>query len=440
MDVSNELTGEIRSITATDNTVLIATATEAHLYDVETGEYLRSFYFENSELKGAVGSYGKYYFATSGNSYSVASKNGEDWIHSAPVSKTGSAPTFLTADIYGDLYVARANEVYKFTQDDYTNREKSGERICTLPQDTKKIAVDYAGNVYALTDNEIVKIEKTQTQTHIPLTKNLVYSKTAPELISFVFGVEENETYLLYDGNYLVKTPDLQLPTVKTIAVENADEQIFDAESATFTVVETKPNSLLVAFDFTALKGAGYFPYQSLTRSENARKALKIGETDEYNVLAEFNETAKDYAVYLVKKSYCVSLDESEYLTRYDEEKYGYLTNAVHAYKFPYLTDLLTIDRLEKNAKIKLLGEIKDLDYDYYHIEYETENGVKTGYVPKPYVTDFDGSIPSAEEHLLDDEPTNTDSIWRLAYLICGLGAICVLTDYLILRKKPKDE
>lgn len=441
IDVSVQVTEEIRSITATGETVLVATKSNAHLYDLASKEYIRSFDFGDAELKGAVGSYGKYYFAMSNNGYSVATETDGVWTISNPVSKNGSAPTFLAVDVYGDLYVARANEVYKFSETEYTNRESVGERLCTLPQNTKKMAVDYAGNVYALTENEIVKIENGSWMEHrISLAKSIVYTKDAPTLTAFAFGVEENVTYLLYDGNYVIKTADLALPTVKTIGVENADEEIFSDESAVFTVVQTKANTLLVKFDFNSLKDAEYFPYQGLTRSVLPKKALKIGETAEYAVLAEYNAERLNYDTYLVKKKYCVSLDESEYLTRYDEPKYGYLTNGVYAYKFPYLTELLTLDRFEKNAKIELLGEVKELDYDYYHVSYETENGVKTGYIPKPYVTDFDGSIPSTEEHVLGNTPSNVDSIWRLAYLICGLGAICILTDYLILRKKHKDD
>jgi hypothetical protein len=63
------------------------------------------------------------------------------------------------------------------------------------------------------------------------------------------------------------------------------------------------------------------------------------------------------------------------------------------------------------------------------------ENGKLIGYLPQAFVTEFDGSTPETEKHALDSAPADTDMIWRLAYLICGFLAICILSDYLILRK-----
>jgi hypothetical protein len=95
----------------------------------------------------------------------------------------------------------------------------------------------------------------------------------------------------------------------------------------------------------------------------------------------------------------------------------------------------MTVQELAKNQKIKLLGEITQLDNDYYLVECETENGKLIGYLPQAFVTEFDGSTPETEKHALDSAPADTDMIWRLAYLICGFLAICILSDYLILRK-----
>jgi hypothetical protein len=60
-----------------------------------------------------------------------------------------------------------------------------------------------------------------------------VYSSTAT-VQSFAFGIEDNVTYLLYQENYLATTDLLNLPTVKNIAVDGADEGVFAKESAVF--------------------------------------------------------------------------------------------------------------------------------------------------------------------------------------------------------------
>ena len=130
----------------------------------------------------------------------------------------------------------------------------------------------------------------------------------------------------------------------------------------------------------------------------------------------------------------------TKFETQGENVRYGYLTNSVHVYKFPYLTSLLTIDELPKNEKIQLLGEITKLDNDYYHVAYKTENGEqKTGYVPKSYVTDFDGSTPDKQTGEITGNPATTDHIWRLAFILCGFAVIGILADCLILRKGKQE-
>ncbi len=436
---------QAQTLAATENTVLIAVERAAYLYDLTSGEFLQKFDFGENKLTGAVGVYGKYYFVTHSNGYYVAERKATDdekeiWTLSAPVTKSGSSPTHLAADVYGDLYVVRGGNAYKYGETAFLDKDDSGKQLGAISTHTKKIAVDYGGNLYALADGDLTCYyadDWSSRQMQLPLTS--VYSKTQSQITSFTFGVEEQATYVLYNGNYVLNAP-LDLPTVKTILVQDLDEKVFSAESAQFSVVQTQEKSLLVEIDFETLNGSEHFPYLGLTRSENSRTTLKIGELSPYNLLAEYDENLRQYHVYLVKKDFCAEMDESEYFTTYEEEKYGYLTNEVHTYKFPYLTSLLTIDGLDKNAKIQLLGEVTKLDHDYYRVSYQTETGEKTGYIPKGYITDFDGSTPETEKHLLDDGEADVDMIWRLAYIICGFAAICILTDYLILRKKDKKE
>ena len=96
---------------------------------------------------------------------------------------------------------------------------------------------------------------------------------------------------------------------------------------------------------------------------------------------------------------------------------------------------------MEKNQTVRLIGEINQLDYDYYKIEVEDETGnVQTGFIPKSYITFFDGSPKPSETHTYGECAPSEDSIWRLTYLLLGAAAICVLLDLLILQRKPKDE
>ena len=75
----------------------------------------------------------------------------------------------------------------------------------------------------------------------------------------------------------------------------------------------------------------------------------------------------------------------------------------------------------------------------YYQVEYTDETGAtKTGFLPAAYVTDTNGNVPEAEQTALGGENNNRDLVWRLVYIILGTLVICILTDYLILRRSDK--
>ena len=266
----------------------------------------------------------------------------------------------------------------------------------------------------------------------------LVYT-TETALTSFAFGIERNATYLLFDGNYIVQTARLDLPTVNTVPVQNADDGVFDNASADdFAVLQTQENAFFVRIDLSKLDGAEYFPYLSFHRSTRAYTALKIGETDEYYLIAVFDKTKNDYEVYFTRKSFCTPL-ESEYRTEYQTPITGYITSDISLYKFPYLTELLTVCELSRDDSVELIGEITQLDYDYYHIRYTDDGEVKTGYIPKAYINLFNGEPPATETVVYGNTESDNDSVWRLTYILLGFSIICILTDYLILRKKDQD-
>ena len=89
---------------------------------------------------------------------------------------------------------------------------------------------------------------------------------------------------------------------------------------------------------------------------------------------------------------------------------------------------------LPRNGKVTLLGEINDLDQAYYYIAY----GEYTGYVPKSFVSNITASPAQTEETVYGNLEDNVDAIFRVTYIILGFGVICILVDFLLLRKKEK--
>lgn len=424
-------------LAADEETVLAASAELAVVYD---GESVCPFGDFSGDIVGAANVYGKYYLITDSNHCYALEKNGTAWTK-RETAKPSRYTTHLASDIYGRLYVAYGNDVIRYTEAEFLSEKAEGTKVFSdLPERTTKLLVDYAGALYALQGDLIYRLNANGNES-FDLSEPLVYTDET-SVASFAFGVEENATYVLYEQSYLVKTSALGLPTVKTIAVNGADKTVFAETSADFTVVQTKPNSVVVSFDIEKLEGAEYFPYLSYERLAEPVTALMLGETEQYALLAIYDGETQAYSTCLIPNSeeYLTRLSTAEYRTDYAQKQTAYLSNAVYLYKFPYLTELLTVSRLERGAQIELLGEIDKLDNPYYQIAYKDENGVtQTGYIPKAYVNLFDGTPPEPTTLAIGETVSDKDSVYRLIYLLLGAGAICILTDFLILRKQNKD-
>lgn len=434
-------------------TALIVSGDEAALYSLTNTEKnpLATFNRFEGEIKGVTAVYGNYYLLTAGNAYSISAsaENGEYVLTRARKNCASFvSPTLLTADVYGDLYVGTGNFVYRFSESDFMQTEAQGRVVVNnIPANTRELAVDYERNVYALSDGKLYKNGAKEPCADFTATA-LVFGgeNYTPQPLSFAFGVEENAAYLLCDGNYLIRTDALSLPTVKTIPVGNARNEIFSENSAEISVAKIAKNALLVEFDMQTLgkaKTSDYFPYLSYKRSATQLTALKIGEIDGYAIVAVFNEPTNGYFTYLVREEFVSLLENADFEKVYGEaeRKTGYLTSALPLYKFPYLTDLLLAhETLARGTELTLLGEINNLDYDYYHVAYQTAEGEKTGYIPKSYVQLFDGTLKQTQTYVQGATESNGDALWRLGYILLGFGAVCILLDYLILRKKRKDD
>lgn len=441
------------SFLSTDGkTLLCASQSKAAVYTLdgdETDAEIKAFDNFQGNVTGVASVYGKHYLVTDSNHfYALIQDENGDWT-ATEVKKTSTRyPDLLTADVYGNLYIQHGKYLYRFTEAQFMHPDEAGTELYDgMPTNASKIAADYDCNVYALADNAVYKYEK-QTdgsfaQSIIDTSEQFVYGE-APTLSSFTFGIEENAAYLLCDGNYIVQTKNFNLPTVKNIPVNGVDEVIFDqAAEAQFQVVKTAPYALLVQFDIDLLQGADVFPYLSYERSEAEKTALKIGETDKYFLIAYFDKQTSKYYTYLVLKDFCETLNAEDYRTQYapSEYKSAWITNVLALYKFPYLCDKLTVvSELKRGQQVTLIGEIGELDHQYYHILYVDENGVeKTGYIPQSYATLFDASPEESEHSGVGSEQSDSDRVWRMAYIILGTAVIGILIDYLLLRKKNKD-
>lgn len=430
------------------DTLLVSAASQAILYNVSASEYGETeLSLDETKIQGNVvgvtSVYNRYYVLTDSNHcYTLQSENGV-WTYTESKKDLNSCPTALTSDIYGALYVAYDNDsVYRFTESELLSTATGTKILDGLPASTK-IAVDYETNLYALSGNALHKFTENEQgqyiKTEVFSADYALVNDPAPQLSSFAFGIEENAAYLLYAGNYLVQTDELQLPIVNPIPVGDAAKQIFGNDAGAFSLTTVRKDAILIEFDVNRLSTATEFPYVAFERCEAPKTALKIGEVDGYNLLIVAETDG--YAAYLGRISDCEAIAETEYRVNYTENAFvGYLTNDVEVYKYPYMTKLLTLANAKRGETVRVVGEIGMLNYAYYEVVYTTEAGEVRGYIPKNYVMPFEGIPPTTQTLTLGETEANDDNVWRLAYIVLGTGAICILVDFLLLRRKKEED
>ncbi|MBQ7323781.1 MAG: hypothetical protein IJW96_04385, partial [Clostridia bacterium] len=330
------------------NTLLVASKEEAVIYSLASKTYGKELIILqpeniNGNVIGVTGIYGKYYLLTDNNyCYTFSKESGSwEWTETHKNTQTLRATAF-TADLYGSLYVAYDNaEVYRFTEAELTSADANGKKVLTGLYSPKKIAVDYEMNFYALTGNQLQQYTQKEGGMYAlndtyALDYNLVNDEN-PTLLSFAFNETSKHTYLLYEGDYVVKTDELQIPEVNPIPVGDANDLIFGTETPTQSAVTVSPDSILIEFDISSLESATEFPYVTFERTQEEQTAFKIGEEGEYTIVAIHKTQTGKYSTCLVLTSSCSPVKKEQHFISYEKEGCGYLTNDIPLYKFPYL-------------------------------------------------------------------------------------------------------
>ncbi len=254
----------------------------------------------------------------------------------------------------------------------------------------------------------------------------------------YLLNGKEAYAYVAADGSFQKATGAFALPTAKTIPTAGITAEIFSENSATVTLAQAKVGALLIEVDLEGAKTSEHFPFLHASRATQALTAVKLAQTERYTLLIRRERAESEYTSYLVPTQSVRTLD-GEFTPDYATPITGYTSNAVGLYKYPVLSDggltMPTRTTLPRNAEIRIVGEVKGLDCEYYAVTY----GEYTGYLPKAYVVPFDGSPLETEATTIGDKQKNKDAVWRMAYILLGAGAICILADFLLMRKKRDD-
>lgn len=419
-------------------TLLVSGKTDAVVYSLSDKTYGETLYSLSAEeihgnVVGATAVYDTYYVLTDTN-HCYTLKDGETSFTES-LRKTHFAEHLLS-DANGFIYTVNNGEIYRFTQTEFLSSDAGEKLRATLP-DALEYAVDFDGTLYALTSETLYAYKNTATGYAQSSAKDLTASKvydTPSRALSFAFGAETNEAYFLFEGDYLLSSTNFSLPSLDNVSTEDLPSTLFENKTYAFSTVTISPETLIVTFDFARLEGASVFPYTGHYFSSDEQLAIKIGETSTHAVLA-FKKGTENVTCF-VPLSACKNTD-ADFTLRFDTKKTATLITNATLYAYPNLS-LITSASLTRGERLTLIGEVNGLERDYYKIEYDTQTGRIEGYIPKDFVT-FIPDDPTPETVVYGDKAVEDNALFRLTYLCLGSLAVCILFDFLLLRRRNDD-
>ncbi len=249
-----------------------------------------------------------------------------------------------------------------------------------------------------------------------------------------VYLVKENTVYSYTETDGLRQATDgFSRPKLNEIPAAQIKGTVEGGNDG-FSVVETKANALLIEVDWA--QTVDRFSVKGVSRGESVT-ALLLAQTENFAVLCHQKAGESEQRIYLISSQQ--TKEKSGWKMEYPQEKTGYATNGVSLLKYPCAGIATHTPPLTRGEKTAILGEIQYLEQVYYIVRSgEGENAV-IGYLPKVYLTDFSGETPPEETVVYNPQKEDGDAVWRLVYILLGCVVICILVDFLILRKKHEE-
>lgn len=381
------------------------------------GSLVRSYDALTTSINGIAYSYGKYYVTAESQSFIYV----YDAANSRPESKSvPAAGNAVTADIYGDLYVLSGTAVYKLNA--LSENVFDGSIVYTAPSQTNKLLSDFAGNIYAQTDDGVYLLSDSGNVSVFTLSdlSSLVYYGGTPTIASFAFGFESGDVYILSDG-FIAVTRAVGISSLDSLDATGvydsiiASERLPDSYSG-LKLVTVPANSVAISLNVSLLtEDTAALPYSGYERTAEEKTGVVLADTGDGLIVGFFDagdETARHpvrtYQTALVLGiglDYEGILASSEYLSAPDAgfANGGYAVESVGVYRFPQMgpvsdetadSGFLRFAELPKNTSVRILQKISNaaLDSDYYYISAEINGETVCGYVPASFISAQSGA------------------------------------------------
>ncbi len=369
-------------------------ATDGEVIAVSTQNKITLFGAKNTDftvdgkVTGLACLFGKTYYTTENGEYGVFDGTQKQ------TANRGNLPKELTCDLYGNLYAIIGNQAVKFTEGNFLKSAEGGEVLFALDANAHALRADFKGNLYYLVGKEFYQ---NGTKITAVSAKNAVFRTDSDTVapLSFALGFEDKSVYFLYD-NFALTTTALDFAVLNEIDKADITAQVFAPQSG-LNLVDVREGAVGIKTDLTALKtsGGNYFPYAGYARV-SARRGILLGTAGEYSLVALFCDGG-GYQTRLFRTDSCTAVNPTEYSKVQNVTRY--LTSNVSPTYFPCLEQSLQAAPLARAQKVTLLSTVSTgnaAEYEYGYIEYQTETGVKRGYVPLTYLTAV-SPLPASE-------------------------------------------
>lgn len=394
----------------------------------------------SSRIRGFTYSYSNYYIVTEGNNNAcilneTAALNGDS--NALTLGSISASPSSVTADLYGNIYIASANTVYIFTEDTF-GKSGAGNLVCTFPETPLKILSDYEGNLFCITADSIYRYDKGSENIIVSYVfgstfndDTFLYSETSLSAVSFAFGYEDNTLYILSDG-FVAAAQGLGVSSLNDLSAAEAHSAVYDIKPGeTFAqnrLVTANAGTVCVEIGLSALEaGQALLDCGEYYRAEEARTGVVLAET-EYGVIALFyDETVESEFVVTRTYEVCLLLDGSGYTYPDAVQSPAYtaatLSNDVGLYKYPAMRTsaptgeendpyeyaaFCRLADLSGGTRVTVLSVLSPAEGvldcgSYAFVRYDGAEGAQYGFVPESYL------IPASQA----SDTGNVQFVWR---------------------------
>ncbi len=388
---------------ATDGT-LVAAATTEKVY--VCNDPVKDPKFETpvpvTNIKGIACVYGKVYYVTQNDI------QGE--LGGTQVNKSNGTPTFMTSDLYGNLYVAYSDHsVRSFTEEQFIAQSADGTKLesMTVPEGAKAMRADFEGGLYYL--DSTGKLCGKSGELAAVDGKNFVYlGEDSAYPVSFALGYEDDEVYFLF-GDYIVKSKKgtLGFPTLSTIAAEEVYGNVTAPESKEeLALYDVHADAVGIRVDLKELEAESeYLPCTDYYRTPaEARGILLSTLGGGKDLLIALYENSR-YTVDIFPADRCTEVTPKEGEDGYwqEREETAYLASEGNVYYFPCLVTALAEERLPRGTALKILATVEAEEgagHTFAYVEYETRaRATERGYLPLGMLSPVDPNTPAGENY-----------------------------------------